>query len=107
MVHFAGGAFWRFWEDTIYIQMCRLFGTKTIYHWLANFDDFFQLGGPRSRSLMKRILEQVDRHIVLSELDKHCMQLLVPKNRVYYLPGGVRLFIHRAVRRSNPHSETG
>ena len=51
---------------------------------------------------MKRILEQVDRHIVLSELDKHCMQSLVPKNRVYYLPGGVSFFIHRAVRQWSP-----
>jgi glycosyltransferase involved in cell wall biosynthesis len=89
LVHFAGGGFWRFWEYTIYIQMCRLLGIKTIYHWLANFDDFYKLNSPRARSMIKRILGQVDRHIVLSQLDKDCLDSLVASSKVYFLPGGV------------------
>lgn len=89
LVHFAGGGFWRFWEYKIYIQMCRLFGIRTMYHWLANFDDFYELSSPRSRSMIKRSIDQVDRHIVISQLDKDCMDSLVAGSKVYFLPGGV------------------
>lgn len=89
VVHFAGGGFWRFWEYAIYIQLCRLCRIKTIYHWLANFDDWYGLSGQRSRHLIKRIMEQVDRHIVLSKLDKKCVDSISPKDNVHFLPGGI------------------
>jgi glycosyltransferase involved in cell wall biosynthesis len=89
VVHFAGGAFWRFWEYAVYILMCLLFGIRTIYHWLGNFDDFYTLSSPTSKFLIKRILEQVDRQIVLSELDQNCMVSLVPRERIHLLPSGV------------------
>jgi glycosyltransferase involved in cell wall biosynthesis len=89
LVHFAGGGWWRFWEYTIYIQMCRLFGIKTIYHWLTNFDDFYGVSSPKSRSMIKRIINQVDRHIVISQLDKDSMDSLLPGPMVIFLPGAV------------------
>lgn len=89
VVHFAGATFWQTWEFAVYILVCRLFGIRTIYHWHAPFDVFYTSSGPTGKSLIKRVLEQVDRHLVLTKVDRNCMLSLVRKERVYKLLNGL------------------
>ncbi len=107
LVHFAGATFWPFWEYTVYILTCRLFRIRTIYHWHANFHEFTTKIGPISKSIMKRVLNQVDRQIVLSKLDQNSISSYVPKKRIHVLPNGVgSSFIAQFCDRSfNPKKE--
>lgn len=107
VVHIAGGTFWPFWENAIYVFTCKLFGIRTIYHWLGNFNKFYVSSGRRSRSLVSRVLQQVDRHIVLSELDEGRMRYLVPRERTHLLPSAVSSSLIRqlAIRGQNSQQD--
>lgn len=103
IIHFHTCSNMGFWQPTIYLQIAKFFGKKTIFHMHgASFKEFYQASDQKNKVKIRNILNKVDQIIVLSEQWKKYYSILVESKKISVINNATEDIDYSKYRRIYP-----
>lgn len=89
IIHVCGVSYWPFWENAYYIFMSKLSGCHVTLHYLGALDLYYTSRGNIERALIRMVLRQPEKVILLSEKAYALASTFIPIERLSVIPSNV------------------
>lgn len=89
IIHVCGVSYWPFWENSYYIFISKFLGRRVTLHYLGALDLYYQSRGFIERALIRMVLRQPKKVILLSKKAYNIASVFIPTERLSIIPSNV------------------